>query len=160
MIFPILFYSFIAFVLYKLICRALFFISKNNNVKSKNIKLLAFIISVSIPISLIAYREINTPDIEWNPLIKDEKVVIGNWRGENELLVLNTDHTFTLKVNQQEFSGRWSLDDWNLTFDYQYTATPYNYLRVIFHSNSYHLVKGTLDKDPDVWDYKNELVKQ
>ena len=137
----------------------MFIISKNNDLKSMNIKRLAFIISVSIPVSMILHKELSTPEIEWNPLIKNEQVVVGNWHGTNELLVLKADHTFTLKIYEQVFSGGWILNDWNLTFDYYSTDTPYSYLRVIFHSNNYHLVKGTLGKDPDVWNHKNALVK-
>ena len=78
MLFPILFYLFIAYILYKLTCKTLFIISKNNDLKSMNIKRLAFIISVSIPVSMILHKELSTPEIEWNPLIKNEQVVVGN----------------------------------------------------------------------------------
>jgi len=154
MLFPVLFYSFVAFIFYKLICKISFYICKNSNFQRKKIKLVACVVAISIPISLVTYREITTPDIEWNPLIKSEQVIIGNWYGVNETLVLNADHTFLLTHNG------WNLDDWNLTFEYYSSNTPYDYLRVIYHSDSYHLVKGTLDKDPDVWNYENSLVKQ
>jgi hypothetical protein len=100
-----------------------------------------------------------TPNIEWNPLIKDETLIVGNWTGLNETLELKADHTFILKLDNQEYTGGWSLDDWNLKFDYHSPSTPYYYLRVIYHSNKYHLVKDTLDKDLDVWNYKNALHK-
>ena len=160
MLFPVLFYSFIAFVFYKLICKILFYICKNSNEQSYKIRLAAAILAILIPVSLVTYREITTPVIEWNPLIKNENVIIGSWYGVDESLVLNADHTFVLTSNNQEYSGGWSLDDWNLTFDYRSPNTPYHYLRVIYYSNNYHLVKGTLDKDPDVWNYTNALVKR
>ena len=160
MLFPVLFYSFVAYVFYKLICKISFYVCKNSNSHRNKIKLVACVVAISIPISLVTYREITTPDIEWNPLIKSEQVIVGSWSGVNESLVLKTDHTFLLTHNNQEYSGGWSLDDWNLTFDYYLSDTPYGYLRVIYHSDSYHLVKDTLNKDPDVWNYENSLVKQ
>jgi hypothetical protein len=74
-------------------------------------------------------------------LIRSDSEIVGNW------------------VDDTEYSGGWSLDDWNLTFDYYSKGKPYDYLRVIHHSDKYQLVKGTLDRDPDGWNYKNAFLR-
>jgi len=126
----------------------------------KKAQFRAAILAFLLPIFLVTIMELITPAIEWNPLIKNESIIVGNWVGLNEVLELKADHTFTLSINNQMYTGGWSLEDWNLTFDYHSPNTPYYYLRVIHHSDSYHLVKDTLDKDPEMWSHKNALVKQ
>jgi hypothetical protein len=117
-------------------------------------------LSFLTPIILVSISELTTPNIEWNPLIRNDTEIVGSWIDDKELLTINEDHTFKLIVGDSEYSGGWSLDDWNFTFDYYSTGMPYDYLRVIHHSNKYHLVKGTLDRGPDAWNYNNAFIRQ
>ncbi len=124
-----------------------------------NSQCLAMALSFLIPILLVSIRALITPSIEWNPLIRSDSEIVGNWVYDREILTISENHTFKLRVDDTEYSGDWSLDDWNLTFDYYSTGMPYDYLRVIHHSDKYHLVKDTLDRDPGAWNYKNAFLR-
>ncbi len=121
---------------------------------------IAMALAFLTPILLVTFRGLITPNIEWNPLIKSDSEIVGSWVDDKELLTISDNHTFKLIVGGSEYNGGWNLDDWNLTFDYYSTGMPYDYLRVIQHSNKYHLVKGTLDGNSDVWNYKNAFIRQ
>ncbi len=120
---------------------------------------IAIALSCLTPIILVSIRGFTTPNIEWNPLIRSDNEIVGNWVDDREILTISENHTFKLRVDDSEYSGGWSLDDWNLTFDYYSTGMPFDYLRVIHHSDKYHLVKGTLDRNPDAWNYKNAFLR-
>ena len=130
-------------------------ISAYGKVKAKKISKL---IAVLIPIIFIAYNEVTSPEIEWNPLISSDAEILGEYSDEEELLTLNENGKFSFVAKGKIYQGVWSRNDWNVnlisTGDF-----PYAYLRLIFHSDNYHLVKGTENKDPDSWFYSNALSK-
>jgi hypothetical protein len=120
----------------------------------------SLVLAICIAATPIIVSEISTPEIEWNPLIRDNKVVIGKYNDENAVLELMSDNTFIHTHGNKIYQGTWNLDDWNLTFNSRSTGIQDDYLRVIYHSGAYYLVKNTYNQDPDGWGYKNAYAKE
>ncbi|MDB6007703.1 MAG: hypothetical protein JWR15_4690 [Prosthecobacter sp.] len=92
--------------------------------------------------------------MEWNPLVRDDKKVVGIWLRErsmwmdfSESITLHADHHFEYHSDAEGFSGRWERNDWNLHL----TAEGIDWMmRFIEYSGELRLLSRPPD-DPDLW---------
>jgi hypothetical protein len=97
-------------------------------------------------------------DIEWNPYIASDDLIIGDWTGRQGTLRLASDNTFSYHTPSQTAIGTWTRDDWNLYLrGSSYSGT----MRFVQFRGSYRLMTHPPD-DPDAWngDLGLQLAKQ
>jgi hypothetical protein len=81
-------------------------------------------------------------------VIRDETLVVGTWVDERETVTLHADHQVDYHSTNEKFSGKWSLDDWNLRLVADGVDSM---MRFIEYDGQLHLMTNQPD-DPDMWD--------
>ena len=111
--------------------------------------LIAGGLSVMTVIVLAVIAEVSFESkMEWNPVIRDEALVVGTWADERETITLHADHRVDYHSSNEGFSGKWSLDDWNLRLTSDGVDCM---MRFIEYDGQLYLMTNEPD-DPDMWD--------
>ena len=95
----------------------------------------------------VGTRCASNSDVEWNPTIRDDAVVVGTWKDEKQTLVLDTDHTFLYRAAVQTFRGNWKRENWSLALSGDHFSRGMAFVRV---RGRYRLISSNFD--PDGWD--------
>ena len=95
--------------------------------------------------------------MEWNPSIKADSEVLGQWADDKATIDLRADHTCTGTLEAADFAGTWRRDDWNLKVTFEKPHTPD--MRFISWAGELRLMVAPPD-DPDMWDGYPGLKRQ
>jgi hypothetical protein len=121
--------------------------------RRRSLQVMGAVLSLGV-VGLIAADVIMDSLMEWNPMVRDDKRVIGTWVRERDLwmdfaesVTLHADHRFEYHSDNEGFSGKWERNDWNLRL----TAEGLDWMmRFIEYSGELRLLSRP-PEDPDTW---------
>jgi len=107
----------------------------------------------------IAELLFNQPD--WNPDIKDDQEVVGEWGDSHDTLQLSPDHHYSFTHDGILTKGTWNRDDWNLYLkaDANMPNNSATTFRFIDYNGRLRVLTHELG-DPDGWDGDTGLPKR
>ncbi|MEI9892891.1 MAG: hypothetical protein WDN28_02980 [Chthoniobacter sp.] len=112
-------------------------------------------IVLALLVILIGRELILEGAMEWNPALFDEEL-LGTWRDRDEILTLAADHTFSYHRSEENLTGRWNRDDWNLELQSENAAWTARLVRYFHHLR----IMTHPPDDLDAWDGNPGLKKR
>lgn len=85
--------------------------------------------------------------MEWNPHIESDAAVLGTWTDERETITLHMNHRVHYHSWNEDFTGTWSLDSWNLRLQAEGVDSL---MRFVSYDGELRLMTNPPD-NPDEW---------
>ena len=145
----------ILFIAFQVIAIPVGIFSSISVLKAESWAALAAIVTAIV---IIAVLEFIRPKIDTSPTVVPEEIQ-GNWYSEERQLQLG-DYTYTVKSDNNTYSGTWKINDWNLYLSKESEEDEYLHIIKYKDEKDYRLLIGSENKYPDTYDYSNAFIKQ
>lgn len=121
--------------------------------RRRSLQMMGAVLSLTV-IGLITADVVMNSLVEWNPLVREDKAVLGTWLRErdfwmdfSETIILRADHSFEYHSDTEGFAGKWERYDWNLHLAAKGINST---MRFIEYSGELRLLSHP-PEDPDLW---------